>query len=66
MSKLLFDTNFSALGYVEHYVDLHSILENHIRGCHGNNAFSLSPYINSSKENFVLHSEGSIEQVGIY
>ena len=40
-------------------------LENHIRGCHGNHAFSRSPYRISVEENFVSHSEGPTEQFGI-
>ena len=33
-------------------------LENQIRGCHGNHAFSRCPSQISFKENFVSHSEG--------
>ena len=40
-------------------------LENHIRGCHGNHAFSRSPYQTSFEENFVFHSEGPAEQFGM-
>ena len=40
-------------------------LENHIIGCHGNHAFSRSPYQISFVENFVLHSEGPTEQFGM-
>ena len=40
-------------------------LENHIRGCHGNHAFSRSPYQISFKENFVSHFEGPPEQFGM-
>ena len=39
--------------------------ENHIRGCHGNHAFSRSTYQISFEENFVLHSEGLIKQFGM-
>ena len=39
--------------------------ENHIRGCHGNHAFSRSPYQTSFEENFVSHFEGPTEQFGI-
>ena len=37
-------------------------LENHIRGCHRNHAFSRSPYQISFKENFVSNSESPTEQ----
>ena len=37
----------------------------HIRGCHGNHAFSCSPYQISFNENFVSHSEGPSEQFGM-
>ena len=40
-------------------------LENHIRGFHGNHAFSYSPYLISFEENFVSHSEGPTEQFGM-
>ena len=40
-------------------------LENRIRGCHGNHAFSHSPYQNVSEENFVSHSEGPTKQFGM-
>ena len=40
-------------------------LENHIRGCHGNHAFSRSPYQISFEENFVSHSEGPTELFGM-
>ena len=39
--------------------------ENHIRGCHGNHAFSHSRYQVSFKENFVSHSEGPTEPFGM-
>ena len=39
--------------------------QNHIRGCHGNHAFSRSPYQISFEENFVSHSEGPTEQFGM-
>ena len=47
------------------FVGLPPNLENHIRGCHGNHAFSRSPYQISFVENFVSHSECAIEQFGI-
>ena len=47
------------------FVGLPPNLENHIRGCHGNHAFSRSPYQNSFEENFVSHSEGPTEQFGM-
>ena len=40
-------------------------LENHIRGCHGNHAFSHSPYQLSFEENLVSHSEGPTELFGM-
>ena len=40
-------------------------LENHIRGCHVNHAFSRSPYQISFEENFVSHSEGPTELFGM-
>ena len=40
-------------------------LENHIRGCHGNHAFSRSPYQSNFEKNFVSHSEGPTEQFGM-
>ena len=46
------------------FVGLPPNLENHIRSCHGNNAFSRNPYQISFEENFVLHSEGPTEQFG--
>ena len=47
------------------FVGLLPNLENHISGCHGNNAFSHSPYQISFEENFVSHSEGPTEQFGM-
>ena len=47
------------------FVGLPPNLENHIRGCHGNHAFSRSPYQISFGENFVSHSEGPTEQFGM-
>ena len=47
------------------FVGLPPNLENHIRGCHGNHAFSSSPYQISFEENFIIHSEGPIEQFGM-
>ena len=47
------------------FVGLSPNLENHIRGCHGNHAFSRSPYQFSFEENFVSHSEGPTEQFGM-
>ena len=47
------------------FVGLLPNLENHIRGCHGNHAFSRSPYQISFEENFVSHSEGPTEQFGM-
>ena len=47
------------------FVGLPPNLENHIRGCHGNLAFSSSSYHISFKENFVSHSEGPTEQFGM-
>ena len=40
-------------------------LENHISGCHGNHAFSRSPYLIPCEENFISHSEGPTEQFGV-
>ena len=40
------------------FVGLSPNLENHIRGCHGNHAFSHSPYQISFEDNFVSHSKG--------
>ena len=42
------------------------MLENNIRGCHGNNKFSHSPYQIFCEYNFVSHSEGSNEQFGTH
>ena len=47
------------------FVGLPPNLENHIRGCHGNDAFSRSPYQISFEENFVSHSEGPTELLGM-
>ena len=44
------------------FVGLPPNLENHIRGCHGNHAFSRSQHQISFEENFVLHFEGPTEQ----
>ena len=47
------------------FVGLPPNLENHISGCHGNHAFSSSPYLISREENFISHSEGATEQFGM-
>ena len=47
------------------FVGLPPNLENHIRHCHGNHAFSRSPYQIAFEENFVSHSEGHTEQFGM-
>ena len=47
------------------FVGLPPNLENHIRVCHGNHAFSRSPYHISFEENFVSHSEGPTEPFGM-
>ena len=47
------------------FVGLPPNLENHIRGCHGNHAFSRSQYLISFEENFVSHYEGPTEQFGM-
>ena len=47
------------------FVGLPPNLENHISGCHGNNAFLRSPYLISCEENFISHSEGPTEQFGM-
>ena len=47
------------------FIDLPPILRNHISGCHGNHAFSHSPYQNVLGSNFVSHSEGPTEQFGM-
>ena len=47
------------------FVDLTPNPENHISGCHGNLAFSRSPYLISCEENFISHSEGLTEQFGM-
>ena len=44
------------------FVGLPPNLKNHIRGCHGNHAFSRNLYQISFEENFVSHSEGPTEQ----
>ena len=44
------------------FVGLSLNLKNHIIGCHGNHAFSRSPYQISFEENFVSHFEGPTEQ----
>ena len=41
------------------------VLKNHTNGCHGNHAFSQSPYQNVFEENFVSHSEGPTKQFGM-
>ena len=48
------------------FVGLPPNLENHIRGCHGNHAFSRRPYQVYFEENFVSHSEGPTEQFGMH
>ena len=47
------------------FVGLPPNLDNHIRGCHENHAFSRSLYQISFEENFVSHSEGPSEQFGM-
>ena len=47
------------------FISLPPNLENHIRGCNGNHAFSRSPYQISFDKNFVSHSEGPIVQRGM-
>ena len=47
------------------FIGLPPNLENHIRGCHRNHAFSRSLYQISFEENFVSHSEGPTEQFGM-
>ena len=47
------------------FVGLFPNLKNLIRGCHGNHASSSSPYQISFEENFVSHSEGPAEQIGM-
>ena len=47
------------------FVGLPPNLENHIRGCHGNHAFSSSSYQIPFAENFVSHFEGPTEQFGM-
>ena len=47
------------------FVGLSHNLKNHIRGCHGNHAFSPSQCLISCEENFISHSEGPTEQFGM-
>ena len=47
------------------FVGLPPNLENHIRGCHGNHAFSRVPYQISFEEDFVSHFEGPTKQFGM-
>ena len=47
------------------FLGLPPILLNHIRGCHGNHAFSRSPYQTSFEDYFVSHSEGPTKQFGM-
>ena len=47
------------------FVGLPTNLENHIRGCHRNHAFSCSLYQIPFEENFVSHFEGPTEQFGM-
>ena len=47
------------------YVCLPPNLKNLIRGCHGNHAFSRSPYQISFEKNFVSDFEGPNEQFGL-
>ena len=47
------------------FVGLPPNLENRIRHCHGNHAFSRSPYQIAFEESFVSHSEGPTEQFGM-
>ena len=47
------------------FVGLPPNLENHIRGCHGNHAFSRSPYQISFEENFASHFDGPTELFGM-
>ena len=50
---------------MKEFVSLSPNLKNHIRGCHGNHAFSGSLYHISFEENFISHSEGPTEQFGL-
>ena len=47
------------------FVGLPPKRENHIRVCHGNHAFSCSPYQISFEENFVSHFDGPTELFGM-
>ena len=47
------------------FVGLPPNLEYYIRGRHGKEAFSSSPYQISFEENLVSHSEGPTEQFGM-
>ena len=47
------------------FVGIPSNLENRIRGCHRNHAFSRSSYQISFEENFVSRSEGPTKQFGM-
>ena len=47
------------------FVGLPPNLKNHISGCHGNHAFLRSPYLISSEENFISHSDCPTEQFGM-
>ena len=47
------------------FVGLPPNRKNHISSCHGNHAFSHSPYLISCEENFMSHSEGPTEQFGM-
>ena len=44
------------------FVELPPNFENHISGCHGNQAFLRSPYLISCEENFISHSDCPTEQ----
>ena len=48
------------------FVGLPPNLENHIRGCHGNHAFSRRPCQISFEENLVSHSECPTELFGMH
>ena len=47
------------------FVGLLPNLEYHISRCHGNHAFSRSPYLISCEEDFISQSEGPTEQYGM-
>ena len=47
------------------FVGLPPNLENHIRGCHGNHAFSRCPHQVSFEENFITHYVDPTEQFGM-